>query len=66
MCVWCARELNTAEINMPVPADEHHPHFREVRALRFIEKYYRAEEKETRAYLCALSPDRQVDDVNIL
>lgn len=31
---------------MPVPADEHRPRSREVRALRFIEKYYRVK-KET-------------------
>lgn len=42
-----ARGLNTAEINMLVPADEHHPRSREVRALRFVEKNYRARKRET-------------------
>lgn len=33
---------------MPVPADEHHPRSREVRALRFIEKYYRVKKETAR------------------
>ena len=46
-----ARGLNAAEINMPVPEDEHHPRSREVRALMFRRKILPREKRIMRCFI---------------